>query len=190
LKASTAASASSSGQSASIRWCWATSLPPNAIQLHDGRLGLNPALCWTDAAAFEHLVSADRRPVAAPDEVEALSRALRWYRGHFLAEEADQAWSLSTRERLRGKFKQAIVRCGRALIRQERHDDALAIYRQGLEIDDLDEDFYQGVMACALALQRPAEGLAAYQRLKRMLSILMGAAPSERSEALHRQLRD
>ena len=44
-------------------------------------------------------------------------------------------------------------------------------------------------MACALALQRPAEGLAAYQRLKRMLSILIGATPSERSEALHRQLR-
>ena len=78
---------------------------------------------------------------------------------------------------------------GGALIGEGRHAEALACYRQGLEIDDLDEDFYQGVMACALALQRPAEGLAAYQRLKRMLSILIGALPSERSEALHRQLR-
>jgi DNA-binding SARP family transcriptional activator len=161
----------------------------DAVQLHEGRLGLNPALCWTDAAAFEHAVSTDTRPGAVDREIESLSRALALYRGHFLAEEADQAWSLSTRERLRSKFKQAVVRCGRALIRQGRHDDALACYRQGLEIDDLDEDFYQGVMACALALQRPAEGLAAYQRLKRMLSILMGVAPSERSEALHRQLR-
>jgi two-component SAPR family response regulator len=114
---------------------------------------------------------------------------LALYRGHFLAEEADQAWSLSSRERLRSKFKQAVVRCGRALIGEGRHAEALACYRQGLEVDEIDEDFYQGVMACALALQRPAEGLAAYQRLKRMLSILIGALPSERSEALHRQLR-
>ena len=161
----------------------------DAIQLHDGRLGLNTALCWTDAAAFEHLVSTERRPLAADGEIDALTRAVGWYQGHFLAEEADQAWSLSTRERLRSKFKQAVVRVGRALVQQGRHDEALAIYRHGLDVDDLDEDFYQGVMACALALQRPAEGLAAYQRLKRMLSILMGAAPSSRSEELHRQLR-
>jgi DNA-binding SARP family transcriptional activator len=44
-------------------------------------------------------------------------------------------------------------------------------------------------MRCALQLRRPAEGLAAYQRLKRTLSILLGVAPSARSEALHLQLR-
>jgi len=160
-----------------------------ALQLHDGSLGLNPELCWIDARAFELLVSADGGPRAPDGDVESLTRALALYRGHFLAEEADQAWSLSSRERLRSKFKQAVVRCGRALIGEGRHAEALACYRQGLEIDEIDEDFYQGVMACALALQRPAEGLAAYQRLKRMLSILIGALPSERSEALHRQLR-
>ena len=161
----------------------------DAIQLHDGSLGLNPELCWSDAAAFESLVAADGGPHAPEGDIESLRRALALYRGHFLADEAEQAWSLSTRERLRSKFKQAVVRCGRALIGAGRHAEALACYRQGLEIDDIDEDFYQGVMACALALQRPAEGLAAYQRLKRMLSILIGATPSERSEALHRELR-
>ena len=50
------------------------------------------------------------------------------------------------------------------------------------------EQFCQGVMRCALALRRPAEGQAAYQRLKRTLSLLMGVAPSRDSEGLLRQL--
>jgi DNA-binding SARP family transcriptional activator len=69
-----------------------------------------------------------------------------------------------------------------------RHEESLALFRHGLEIDDLDERFYQGVMREAIALARPAEGIAAYQRLKRSLSILMGLAPSLASEALARTL--
>jgi LuxR family maltose regulon positive regulatory protein len=158
-----------------------------ALQLHNGCVTLNPALCWTDVRAFETLVAAGATlPARDP---AALAQALTLYAGHFLADEADEAWSLSTRERLRSKFKQTVMQQAQDLISAGRHEEALACYRQGLEIDDIDEQFYQGVMFCTLRLQRPAEGLAAYQRLKRLLSILMGVAPSERSEALHRQLR-
>lgn len=158
-----------------------------AVLLNDGCLTLNAALCWTDVRAFEFLVATD---AAAPGrDPECLAKALTLYAGHFLADEADEAWTLSTRERLRSKFSLTLARRAKALIANGRHEDALACYRQGLEVDDIDEQFYQGVMLCALQLQRPAEGLAAYQRLKRLLSILMGVAPSDRSEALHRQLR-
>lgn len=158
-----------------------------AVQLHDGGLSLNAALCWTDVRAFEALVSASAD--AADHKREPLRQALALYSGHFLAEDAHEPWSLSTRERLRSKFNHGVERQAHALSIAGRHEEALACYRQGLEIDDMDEQFYQGVMRCALQLQRPAEGLAAYQRLKRMLSILMGVAPSDRSETLHRQLR-
>lgn len=156
-----------------------------AIVLHEGCLSLNPDVCWTDVRAFERLASAPEGDAA----LEPLRSALALYAGHFLAEDADEPWSLSMRERLRSKFTQAVVRRARALNSAGRHAEALACYRHGLEIDDIDEQFYQGVMHCALQLQRPAEGLAAYQRLKRMLSILMGAVPSDRSETLHRQLQ-
>ncbi|MDO9354432.1 MAG: bacterial transcriptional activator domain-containing protein, partial [Solirubrobacteraceae bacterium] len=115
--------------------------------------------------------------------------ALDLYAGHFLPEEADERWSISTRERLRARFNQTLLRHAEASRRLGRHEDALATYRRGLEVDDLAESFYQGVMACCLELGRPAEGLAAYQRLKRVFSIVLRLAPSERSEALHRDLR-
>jgi len=157
------------------------------IVLHDGCLGLNSRMCWTDACAFELLVSSDARQ-GDPDE-HPLQRAMALYGGHFLADDGDEPWSVSTRERLRSKFNHAVARQAQTLSAEGRYERALACYRRGLEIDELDEQFYQGVMLCALHLQRPAEGIAAYQRLKRLLSILMGVTPSNRTEALHRQLQ-
>ena len=163
-----------------------------ALVLQEGCVSLSPQLCWTDARAFECLTAPDASAVADSPGTRLpapLQQALALYAGHFLAEDDDETWCVSSRERLRDRFKQAVVRHADNLFRAGRFEPAMACYRQGLDIDDLDEQFYQGVMDCALQLHRPAEGLAAYQRLKRMLSVLLGVAPSARSEALHRELR-
>ena len=159
-----------------------------AIQLHDGALSLNPASCWVDTWAFERLVAATAQPLDPASGSASQGRAIELYAGHFLADEPDPPWSLSTRKRLHGKFVHAVARCAATLTAEGRHEEALACWRHGLEIDEVDEAFHQGVMQCALALRRPAEGLAAYQRLERVLATQLGAVPSERSEALRRQL--
>jgi two-component SAPR family response regulator len=149
-------------------------------------------LCWTDVRAFEQLTTPAFTPAPADPAaalVDSLRSALALYGGHFLVDEADEAWAISPRERLRSRFDQALLRCAAALDAAGAHEEALACYRRGLEIDDLDEAFYQGVMGCCIALRRPAEGLSAYQRLRRMLSIVLRVAPSARSEALHERLR-
>ena len=159
------------------------------IRLQDGRLSLDSRAVWLDCQAFEHLANQagsaiDVRRVS----LEPLRRAFGLYQGHFLADEDHSAWSVSARERLRAKFGQVVIAYGQALGEAGRDDEAMACYRRGLDTDDLNEAFYQGVMRCALRLQRPAEGLAAYQRLKRMLSLLLGVMPSPASEALRRSL--
>ncbi|HZT55648.1 MAG TPA: bacterial transcriptional activator domain-containing protein, partial [Burkholderiaceae bacterium] len=162
-----------------------------ALVLQDGALSLNPALCWTDAHAFELLAAPAFAPAPADTAalLDTLGRALALYGGHFLVDDADAPWAISTRERLRARFNQALMRRGAALGDAGAHEEALACYRQGLEVDDLNEAFYQGAMRCCLALRRPAEGLAAYQRLRRMLSIVLRVAPSAHSESLHERLR-
>jgi DNA-binding SARP family transcriptional activator len=44
-------------------------------------------------------------------------------------------------------------------------------------------------MRCHLAAGRYAEGMAAYRRLRQTLSVLLGIAPSEPSQALARALQ-
>ena len=160
------------------------------VRLQDGRISLDASLCWIDWRAFEALVAgADHAAAATGDAtLAALHRALALYEGHFLADDLDEAWSLPARERLRSKFNRVVIACGRALSAAGRDAEALDCYRRGLETDDLAEEFYQGVMRCALGLQRPAEGLAAYHRLERMLARLFGIAPSSASQALRQSL--
>ena len=160
------------------------------LQLQEGALSLNPDRCWVDTWAFERLTARAAPPpeAGAGADVEPLRCGLDLYAGHFLADDAEAFWSVPTRERLRGRFKQAVVRYAAASSAAGRVEDALACWRHGVEVDALDEDFHQGVMQCALALRRPADGLAAYGRLQRTLATLVGTVPSERSEALRRQL--
>ena len=158
------------------------------VRLQDGRVWLDTQAIWVDAYAFERIAK-DDAPLRAADAAAALREALLLYRGHFLASDADEPWAVSTRERLRSRFRRVVTGCAAALVAAGQHEQALDCYKRALETDDLDETFYQGVMRSALALRRPAEGIAAYQRLRRTLALAMGVGPSPESERLLRSLQ-
>ena len=87
-----------------------------AVLLHEGKLTLDRRYFWIDAWAFEALVaeidSATRAPLAAPGAVRLeawAERLLDLYRGPFLASEAEAAWQLERRERLRSRFARAVA---------------------------------------------------------------------------------
>jgi DNA-binding SARP family transcriptional activator len=69
-------------------------------------------------------------------------------------------------------------------------DQARACYQRGVEADELVEEFYLGLMRCYRALQRPAEGIAVFRRLRQTLSVVLGVAPSPGAENLLRALRE
>ena len=154
------------------------------VRLHDGCVSLDAALCWIDCRAFDHAAS---RALDTQD-ASAVQFALALYRGHFLAAEYDAPWSVSARERMRGRLHRLVAHSAETSASAGRHEQALEHYRYGLEIDDLDEAFYRGAMRCLLALGRPSEGIAVHRRLERMLATQLGVAPSAESRALLQRL--
>ncbi len=154
----------------------------DAVSLRDGRVSLDAERCWVDCWAFERLLR------EAPSGGEAVQeRALTLYRGAFLAGDPDEAWAMPMRERLRSKF---IRQCGGLAKGYEtagRWQEAIDCYKRGIEVDELAEELYQGLMRCYMQLERQAEGVAVYRRLRQTLSILLGAKPSALSEAMYRQ---
>jgi len=112
------------------------------------------------------------------------------YRGPFLPAEADQPWSVPLRERLRARFVRYLRHRAARLETDGAWAHAAELYTRGIETDDLAEEVYQGLMRCCRALGRPAEGLAAYRRLRLMLSVVLGIAPTPDSDALYRALAD
>jgi LuxR family maltose regulon positive regulatory protein len=156
----------------------------DAITVADGVLGLNDALVWTDVRAFEALF--ERGDPGAEAWAVAL---LRWYRGSFLADDGDEPWAVSTRERLRSRFLNAVDRAGTALESAGRFDEATALYLRGLDADPLAEMFYRGLIRCHVGQGRHAEAISTYRRLRQTLSVVLGIQPSPSTEALVRGLR-
>lgn len=152
-----------------------------ALELRARRLALDPHLVWVDAQAFDRLLNraevADREG-RADDAAGLRTRALDLYQGAFLAGDADAAWAIPARERLRARFVRHTASLGRHWGAAGQWERALAVYERGLAADDVAEELYQGVIAAHLALGRRAEALATYRRCADVLRARLGLAPA------------
>jgi two-component SAPR family response regulator len=95
---------------------------------------------------------------------------------------------MSLRERLRSKFFRGVKRIGLICQEQEEWDKAIDCYQKGLEVDNLAEEFYQGLMTCYRRLGRRSEALFVYSRCKKALSASLGVTPSSKTESIHQEI--
>lgn len=153
----------------------------DAIVQQGGTLSLDDGRVWVDAWALEAALA--RNDAAHGDEVLAL------YRGGFLVEDEGEPWSVAMRERLRSRFIHALGQHGRALEDANGFDAAIECYLRGIDADPAIEQFYQGLMRCYARLDRLSEAVAAYRRLKQILSISLSLKPSPSTEKLYQALR-
>jgi DNA-binding SARP family transcriptional activator len=165
----------------------------SALLLAEGKLSLDRRQCWVDVWAFEHIVrEADARAQAAgatAEEVVPLGRALLdAYPGHFLAGDEDSRWAMDLRDRLRSKLVRTVLALGNRLQATGRWNEAVTLYQRTLELDNLTEALYRGVMICHRELGQPAAALQAYRRCRELLSVVLGLAPSAETEAVRRSL--
>lgn len=155
----------------------------DSVLTGDGRVMLNPRSCWVDAWAFEALLAGglSTAPGSARSSIE---RAARLYAGPFLSDETGDPAITVFRERLHRKYLEAILTHGRELEARRDFEAALAWYRRGLDLDDLEEKFYQRLLYCCQILGRRAEGIAVYERCRQRLRVALGIAPSAQTDSL------
>jgi LuxR family transcriptional regulator, maltose regulon positive regulatory protein len=163
---------------------------PQALQLHDGHVTLDPHYCWVDVWAFEQLLEQAKNADTPDETLRASSKATGMYAGHFLAGETDAVWVLPLRERLKSRFVENIRSLGQHYECAGRWQEALDCYRAGLEADDLIEEIYRCIMICCLHLGKKSEALSVYARCKRMLSLIFGITPSLETEKLYRSIKE
>ena len=163
------------------------------IVLKDARMSLNKRHCWLDVWALEALCdNADRlkrHKGLGNGDVARLSMALvKRYRGAFLQDHEDLSWARPPRVKLRSRFTEALVLMARELIKQNKHDEAIALYLRGLEVDELAEALYQGLMTCYQTIGRITEGLLAYERCRETLWGALGTEPSPKTESIRKKI--
>jgi DNA-binding SARP family transcriptional activator len=154
----------------------------DVVMQQGGKLSLDSQRVWVDVWTFESLTT-------GPTGSASIESLLSLYRGAFLADDEGEPWSVTLRERLRGKFIHLISDVAGRLENTGSCEQAIECYLRGLDADPAIERFYQGLMRCYAQLDRKSEAIAAYQRLKRMLAVLLAIKPSAATEKLYQSLR-
>ena len=157
------------------------------------KVSLNTRLCWVDVWAFERKVAtADPlEHVAIPKQpLASAKRLLQLYRGPFLAHQCEEPWARQARQRLQEQFLRSVKVIGQRLEAAARWEEAAALYRRGLEVDNLAEELYRRLMSCLQAKGERAEALRVYRSCRDMLSVVLGVQPTPETQTLYRELLD
>jgi DNA-binding SARP family transcriptional activator len=157
-----------------------------------GKTGLAWRYVWTDVWAFEREMEQGagagnddgKPPVENP--VDRLFGGLARYKGEFLPG-LNQPWVLPMRERLRGRYLEAIMDIGRHFENDGAPEQALSYYQKGLEADNLVEGLYQRLIDCYGKLGRGAEAVGIYNECTKNLDAELGIKPSEKTKDILKQ---
>lgn len=162
---------------------------PESVIFADGLISLNRERCWVDAFRLQMRFAGAHNMAPAEDAAQEAGRLVASYGGPFLPDDVEQPWTAILRERLREGFLRRVVSVGRQLEEAGDSEAAADLYRRGIDADELAEDLHQGLMRCLSSLDRCAEALQVYRRLRQALSISLGVVPSAASEHLFRKIQ-
>jgi ATP/maltotriose-dependent transcriptional regulator MalT/DNA-binding SARP family transcriptional activator len=167
------------------------------LLLSDGKLSLNPAVCWVDAWAYERLLGRLDELIKQPVTTDVAStqaiarlaaRVSALYRGPFLSGETDAAWAVAPRERLLSKFLCQLGTLGRYWESVGEWGNAAETYQKAIDASNLTEENYQRLMLVYRELGHRSEALSVYRRCRETLFAALGRPLSPGIEALRREL--
>jgi len=167
----------------------------DAIIRKERSLTLDQRYCWVDTWAFEHLVRQmdaawrkEEKEISLEEAVSLTEKAIDLYQGAFLPKETLEPWADSVRERLRNKFLRCVEKLGEHWEASGKWEKAVECYEQGLEVDDLIEEFYQHLMVCFQRLGQATKALSIYKQCKKTISAGLSVTLSPKTEAIYKAI--
>lgn len=159
---------------------------PNAVVMAGGKITLDTRQFWVDMWAFENELrvgNADDRSPAA-----RLASLRQLYSGHFLMQEVEKTWAVEKRRMLRERFVRAIADFARSYENRGLWQEAAGIYRAGIEVDNLAEEFHRGLISCYRELGEHGAAIQTYRRCSELLLKRLGVQPSSRTLLLYQSI--
>ena len=170
------------------------------IHFSEGRVTLDPRYCWVDTWVFENLSEEIDTLIKKANENSnkafninkltcLIEKILTIYRGYFLGKDTgESSWANPLREKLHNKFIKSIISINNYYEQNRQYNKAIEYYQKGLEVAEITEEFYQGIMYCYQKLNRRSEAISVYNRCKSLLSTVLSINPSPKTEALYQEL--
>ncbi len=162
----------------------------HTIVANEGRLQLSPELVWTDIQPLRHALSeAGRRrdaklagnKIVMAEAAATVTAVLQLYEGPYLQDEDGPPWLLAGREAIATAVRQALLTAD--LILDGSVDETLIpALERALAADPASEDLARSLMCALVRRGRHSEAVQVYRRLRQMLSLLLGIAPSSETD--------
>ena len=162
----------------------------DTIVANEGRLQLSPELVWTDVQPLRHALSeASKRrdekfagnKVVMSEAAATVTAVLQLYEGPYLQDEEGPPWLLAGREAIATAVRQALLTAD--LILDGSVDESLIpALERALAADPASEDLARSLMRALIRRGRHSEAVQVYRRLRQMLSLLLGIAPSTETD--------
>lgn len=147
---------------------------------------LNLEHWWTDAAAFESLLSR-AGSLAAEDAIETLSQALDLYVAPF-CDDCYFSWVELIGDRYRALFVKGSARLANLLMEFKQADEALTALDRAIEVDPINEDLYRRAMAIEGRLGRRKAVSERFNKLQAILQDELDVDPDEETAELFRKV--
>ncbi len=124
--------------------------------------------CWFDATACESLLDGH-----GEDRQGRLEQAIELYRGDFMGN-YDAVWCVPIRERLRMRYRDALVELGKLCAQEGKLDFAISILNRAVALDDLHEPAIQALTRLYTHSNQPRLALdLAHQFEQRLQDVLV-----------------
>jgi DNA-binding SARP family transcriptional activator len=120
---------------------------------------------------------------------ESVERALELYRGPFLPDETEQPSYITHRENVRARLVRFLARTARGWEEAGAPEVAIDCYLRFIEADQLCEPLYRLLMQGCQRSGASVEAVAAYERLRTLLSTRTKSMPSPETQALYASLK-
>ena len=154
---------------------------------------LNPDLSvWVDSEAFEEHVAAGLA-LQKNDDLEGAIReyqvAEELYQGDFMAEDRYEDWPVFQRQRLQTQYLELLQQLSRIYLQRGDYATCATVCNKMLVVDPCYELAHRWLMRCYSRQEQPYLALRQYHLCVERLLEDLDAPPTEKTEALYRQIR-
>ena len=160
-----------------------------ALVLREGKLSLNPVVCWLDINAFKGLVEKSleklSKKVTSSELREISNRVLKLYSGPFLPEDQVHSWTAPRRSETRNLYLTFLRRVALNYRILGQWKNAADFLERTITEDGKFEEDYRDLMECYLKLKQRPRALTVYHRCVAALSDTIGVKPSKDMVALY-----
>ena len=165
------------------------------VSSSEGRLELSRQHVWTDIGMLLHGLSRIRQlrdeyvtGKPAPTHAASISvkALLEHCAGQYLANEDSPPWILAGRQAIVGAVRETLS-TAESILGDAADDLLIPALEKALSSDQTSEDLARALMRAHLRRGSSSEALRVYRRLREMLSLQLGVAPSRETDDIRSQ---